>query len=111
MKEKGHEFLITARDKEITFELLKRYNLPYISRGKGGKSLLSKVLYIPKADVIIYRQAKRFKPDVFLSFASTYAAHASKLYGKPHIAMDDTEHAKFELLMYLPFTATVLTPS
>ena len=111
MKDKGHEFLITARDKEITFDLLQKYDIPYVSRGKGGKSLFSKILYIPKADILIYKKARLFKPDIFLSFGSTYAAHASKMYGKPHIALDDTEHAKFELLMYTPFTDVLLNPS
>jgi len=110
MKVKGHEFLIIARDKEITFDLLQKYGIPYVSRGKGGKSLLSKIIYIPKADLIIYKKARLFKPDIFISFGSTYAAHASKLYGKPHIALDDTEHAKFELLMYPPFTDVLLNP-
>jgi uncharacterized protein len=111
MEEKRHEFLIIARNKEITFELLNRYGLTYISRGSGGKSLLEKLFYIPKADLIIYQQAKKFKPDLLLSFSSTYAAHVSKMIGKPHITLDDTEHAKYELLMYPPFTDTILNPS
>jgi uncharacterized protein len=111
MKNKGHEFIITARDKEICFELLDKFEIPYIKRGKGGKSLIQKAFYIPKADYIIYKVAKSFKPDLFLSFSSTYAAHVSSFYGKPHIALDDTEHAKFELIMYPPFTDTILNPS
>jgi len=111
MESKGHEFLIIARDKEITFYLLDKYKIPYINRGKGGKSLIAKILYIPKADLMIFRKAKIFKPDIFLSFGSTYAAHASKMYGKPHIALDDTEHAKFEHLMYAPFSDVILNPS
>jgi uncharacterized protein len=111
MQENGHQFLITARNKEITFVLLKNLNLPFFNRGKGGSNIFSKILYIPKADLFIYRKALTFKPDIFLSFSSTYAAHASKLYGKPHITLDDTEHAKFELLMYPPFTDTILNPS
>jgi predicted glycosyltransferase len=111
MQDKGHQFLITARNKEITFILLKNLNIPFFDRGKGGSNLLSKLLYIPKADLFIFKKALKFKPDVFLSFSSTYAAHASKLYGRPHITLDDTEHAKFELLMYPPFTDTILNPS
>ena len=110
MQKNGHRFLIIARDKEITFDLLQKYDIPYVSRGKGGKSIISKILYIPRAALIIYRKARQFKPDIFLSFGSTYAAHASKMYGKPHIALDDTEHAKFELLMYTPFTDVLLNP-
>lgn len=111
METRGHEFLVVARDKEISIELLKKLQIPFINRGKGGKNLIAKILYIPYADYLIYKYAKKFKPDIFLSFSSTYAAHASKLYGKPHIALDDTEHAKFELFMYPPFTDTILNPS
>ncbi len=111
MKMKGHNFLIIARDKEITHTLLNTYKIPFVSRGSGGKSLIKKILYIPIADRIIYKESKKFKPDLFLSFASTYAAHVSKIIGKPHIALDDTEHAKLELLMYPPFTDVILTPS
>jgi len=110
MESKGHTFLITARDKEITFELLEKYKIPYVNRGKGGSSFLGKLGYILKADLLIWKHARRFKPDVFMSFASTYAAHASSLYRKPHIALDDTEHAKLELLLYPPFTNVILTP-
>jgi uncharacterized protein len=110
MQRMGHSFLITARDKEITFDLLEKYGIPYINRGKGGKSLPGKLAYILKADFFILKQARRFKPDLFLSFASTYAAHAAWLSRKPHIALDDTEHAKLELLLYPPFTKDILTP-
>lgn len=110
MQAKGHEFLVTARDKEITFTLLEQYGIPYVNRGKGGTSLPGKIRYILKADLFIWKQARKFKPDLFMSFASTYAAHASRLYGKPHIALDDTEHAKFELFLYPPFTDVILTP-
>jgi predicted glycosyltransferase len=110
MEQKGHELLIISRDKEISFELLKRYNIPYISRGKGGNNLLSKIFYIPKADFFIYKKGKSFRPDILLSFGSSYAAHAAKMLGKPHIALDDTEHAKLEHIMYPPFTDVILNP-
>lgn len=106
----GHTFLVVARDKEITFDLLREYNIPYISRGKGGNGLIGKILYIIKADLFLLKQAFYFKPDIFLSFASTYAAHASFLYRRKHITIDDTEHSKFEIFLYKPFTNYILTP-
>jgi len=110
MKQKGHEFLIVSRDKEITFQLLDAYDIPYESRGKGSVSLFGKLLYLLKGDVILIKKAIRFKPDIFLSFGSSYAAHASFFLNKPHIAFDDTEHAKLEHALYMPFTDVVLTP-
>lgn len=110
MTDKGHQFLIIAREKEITTKLLDIYEIPFISRGKGGNGLLAKLLYIPKADWLIYRRAKKFGADLFMSFGSTYAAHGSALLGKPHIAFDDTEHARLELMLYTPFTDVMVNP-
>jgi uncharacterized protein len=111
MKKRGHEFFITARDKDCVFELLDFYKIPFKSRGKGAKGLLGKLFYILKADNILFRSALKFKADLFLSFASPYAAHAAFLSRKQHIAFDDTEHAKFEHIMYVPFSQTILTPN
>jgi len=110
MTAKGHQFALIARNKEITHTLLQKYGLSYISRGEGGSGKFGKALYIFKADHLIWKAARRFQPDLFLSFASTYAAHVARFMGKPHIAFDDTEHAKWELLLYPPFTTSILTP-
>jgi predicted glycosyltransferase len=111
MQEKGHEFCITARDKEVTFTLLKKYKIPFSPRGKGGRGIFGKFFYLLKGDRIVYSIAKKFNPDILLSFASPYAAHAAFLLCKPHIALDDTEVARFGQLFYLPLTHTKLNPS
>lgn len=111
MKSKGHEFFITARDKEVAHKLLQAHNLTYSNRGKGSKKLLGKFLYIFQADHFLFKHAQKFDPDLFLSFASPYAAHVSKLLKKPHITFDDTEHAKLSHMLYAPFTDVILSPS
>lgn len=111
MKEKGNEFLIIARDKEVTHQLLKEYNYEYYSRGKGSNSALGKIFYMFKADWLVYKKAKSFQPDFFLSFVSPYAAQVSFLMRKPHITFDDTEHAKIARKFYLPYSKAVFTPS
>ncbi len=111
MGKKGHEFLITSRNKEIEHYLLNSYDIPFISRGSGEKSLLGKITYLFKADYLLFKQTRKFKPDLLLSFDSVYLSHVSKLLNIPHIAFDDTEHAKLEHLLSLPFTKCILTPS
>ncbi|MGE0090019.1 MAG: DUF354 domain-containing protein [Bacteroidales bacterium] len=111
MKSKGHDFLFISRDKEVTFSLLNYYKIPYKSRGKGKKSFLGKLFYILYADYIILKNALKFKPDIFLSFSSTYMGHVAFLMRKPNVIIDDTEHAKFEHIMYKPFASVILTPS
>lgn len=107
----GHHILFTARKKEVSHELLQSYDIPFTSRGTGKNSMQGKLLYLPRANFILWRVARKHKPDVFMSFSSPYAAQVSKLFGKPHIALDDTEHAKLGQLMYRPFTDIILSPS
>jgi len=111
MQKQGHTFRITARKKDVTFELLKNYGIPFIDRGLGGKNLISKFLYFIKGDLIILNASKIFKPDILISFASPYLAQVSFLTGIPHIVLDDTEHNKWNHRLYVPFSDTILTPS
>lgn len=106
----GHEVKLIARDKEVLYQLLNSYNFEFTKRGKGGKSIFSKFLYLFKADYIIFKAALKFRPDVFLSFASPYAAQIAWLTRKPHIAFDDTEHAKFSTFLYAPFSTIIMNP-
>ena len=111
MEDKGHQFCVCARDKDVTQPLLDHYQIKYNSKGEGGKDFIGKIFYLIKTNTLLFKLSKKFKPDLFLSFGSPYAAQISKLLGKPHIAFDDTEHAEFEHLMYVPFTKCILTPS
>jgi len=111
MQDKGHQFFISARDKEITHRLLDHYNLPYKTRGKGKKGMWGKFVYIVQADFLLVKWAIRFKPDLFISFASPYAAHVAWLMKKPHFVFDDTEHASLNHMLYKPFSKEVITPA
>ena len=110
LERKGHNFLFVVRERDSTIELIKSTGFDYVSRGKGGHGLIKKLLMIPKIDKIIFDIAKKFKPDIFLSFSSSYAAHVSSIMRKPHVTLDDTEHAKFEHWMCRPFSNVVLSP-
>ncbi len=111
MTEKGHEFLFVVRERDSTMELIRSTGFDYVSRGKGKAGLINKMIAIPQTDYKIYKIAKKYHPDLFLSFSSPYLAHVSWIMRKPHIAFDDTEHAKFEHWMCRPFSDVVLSPS
>lgn len=110
LRRNGHEVMVSARDKDVTLKLLDEYRIPYFNRGKGRDSLIGKILYMLKADFLIFRKTRKFAPDAYLSFASPYAAQVAWLRRKPHIAFDDTEHAKIARKFYLPFSKYVYTP-
>ena len=106
----GHQFCITARDKDVTHQLLKAYHISFFNRGRGSNSLAGKLFYLLQTNLRIYKIAKTFRPDLFLSFASPYAAQVSKMIKAPHIAFTDTEHAMLGNALFLPFSDVVITP-
>ncbi len=110
MQEKGHQILFVVRERESTIELIQSTGFDYVLRGKGGTNLFSKLILIPIIDWKVYKVAKKFKPDLFMSMASPYAAHTAWIMRKPHIALDDTEHARMGHLLYRPFTSLILSP-
>jgi hypothetical protein len=111
MRKRGHEVLITASEKDITFRLLERYNLEYENVGTYGTSLLLKLIKIPIIDIQYHMLMRTIKPDLFVGFGSIRAAHTSFLLGKPCINFEDTEHSTEQIRLYLPFVDVVCTPS
>lgn len=108
MMHKGYNVLFTCRQKEFEIELLKSAGLPYVSFGKHYKSKRGKIWGLLKFDILEILQGIKFKPDIFLSHGSIYAAHAAWLLRKPHISMEDTGNME-QIRLYLPFTKCVLT--
>ena len=107
MKSLGHEFIIFARDREFIFALLNQYGMPFISRGRGSKSILGKIGYLIYVVPKMFIRCLRFRPDVVIGFSSVYSSIVAFLYQAKNIVLDDTEHAKFEQMLYKPF-ATVI---
>lgn len=110
MKKRGHEILITATEKDVSFQLLKTYEFDYINLGSYGKSLFQKVINMPMIDLKMYKSVKSFNPDIFLGFGSIRAAHTSYLLHKKCILFEDTEHSTEQIFLYLPFVNAVYTP-
>jgi N-acetyl sugar amidotransferase len=110
MESKGHTFFVSARNRSIIHYLLGKYKIQFWSRGRGYNNFLGKTIYMILADFKLFRKSVQFKPDVFLSFASPYAAQVAWLSGKPHIVLDDTEHTRFAPFFYKPFSDIILNP-
>lgn len=111
MSHKGHKIKIIARNRDVVFSLLDSYGIAYTKRGTGRDSRFGKLLYMIIADIKIFFVALRFKPSVFLSFSSPYAAQVAFIMRKPHIAINDTEHtdATHSIFTY-PFSQNIITP-
>jgi hypothetical protein len=110
LKAHGHEILIVARNKEVSFELLYHYEMPFISRGKGKKSFIGKLIYLLYASSLIFLLGIKFKPNLIISFSSPYASLAALLLRCTNIILDDTEVGRFERYIYKPLADLIITP-
>ena len=107
MTEKGHHVFFTTREKEVTIQLLLHYRFDYISFGKPYKSTAGKLFGMVAFDARLLKAALAFKPDIFLSCGSIYAAQVSALLRKPHITFEDTGNME-QIRLYRPFTDAIL---
>lgn len=110
LEKDGHQVAITTRDKEISLYLLDSYGFQYTCTGKNLPSKIGKLYSILRNDAVIYRVAKKFKPDLFVSFFSPFAAHVGKFIGKPVIGFNDTENATISIMFARPFTDFIIVP-
>jgi len=110
MEKKGHQILITASDKDIALQLLDLYNFKYVMLGSYGKGIVHKIINLPILDFRMWKAVHIFDPDLFIGFSPIRASHVSWLMRKKTIALDDTEHAKWEHMLYRPFTDVIMTP-
>jgi predicted glycosyltransferase len=108
MEKKGHKILFTTRDKEVAIQLLKAYGFDFISFGEPYKNIKGKLFGLLKFNSLMLKEALKFKPDIFISHGSMYAAQVSWLLRKPHISLEDTGNLE-QIRLYKPFTKYILT--
>ncbi len=111
LKQRGHEVLITSREKEIAVGLLDELNLPHevlsVQAGGGlfalGKELLTR-------NHALYRIVKRFEPDVMAAIGGIFIAQVGRLTGVPSLVFYDTENATLQNAITYPFASCVIVP-
>jgi predicted glycosyltransferase len=111
LESRGHEVLVTARDKEVTVKLLDAYGIEHtvLSSMKQGKGNLIKEWII--RDYKLLQISRKFKPDVLTGILNPPVAHVSWLLRKKSIIFNDTEHATFAQKITYPFSDVICIPS
>ena len=109
MIKRGNQILFTSRDKDVAIKLLEHYKFDYHSFGKFKNSILGKLLSIIIFDIKFIKIAYKFNPDIIFSGGSLFAAHASFIFRKPNITINNTD-ADLKISFNKPFTSIFLTP-
>jgi len=111
MEERGHELVVTARDKDVALPLLKAFDIEYEVVGKIGKGKFDLAREWVERDRKVYSIAKRFHPSILTGVHNPCAAHIARLTKAKSIIFTDTEHAKMANLVTFPFADVICTPS
>lgn len=94
----------------MAYQLLDAYGFDYIKLGHTAQGVARKALKMILMDAKLLRVARPFKPDVYFSVGSPYAAQVSRITGGTHIAFVDTEHNPIVYPLTIPFTDVICTP-
>jgi uncharacterized protein len=111
MKSRGHSFMITARDKDVTFQLMQSENIEYVSRGSGAHNLIGRIIYSINFLITNLKSIRRYQPNICVGIGSPYLVLVAFLIKRPSIIFEDTETAKQVLLIYKIFAKHIFTPS
>jgi len=110
LRDRGHQIVITARNRFPVLELLAAYGETGFDRGRGSEKMIGKLLYLPRADWRLWKIARRTRPDLFLSFGTPYPNQVAWLMRKPGLNFQDTENAGLMLALTRPFASVYCTP-
>jgi len=110
LKDAGHEVVITARNKEVVFRLLNTYGFSYVDTGKLGKGNKGRIEEYFRRMLIMFRVARKFKPDVLIGGDGVTIGPVGKLLRIPSVSVSDTEDAGLISKISYPVTTHIVTP-
>lgn len=110
LKAKGHRVIITSRDKDVTLQLLNHYNLSHhiLSNARKGLWGLGMELLVRQFRLLPILLKNRIQ--VCVSATGACSVHICKLLGIPTLVFYDTEHARLQNSLTVPFATQFITP-
>lgn len=106
----GHDVIVTASKKEMAFDLLNIYKIPFIDLGSYGNSILQKACNVPVMAFKMRKVIKKYQSDILMGIASSRICHGAIGLKKKIFVFTDTEHAKEQIALFKPFATKIFTP-
>lgn len=111
LQQRGHEVLVTSRQKDVTLALLDEYRIPHrtlsMQVGSGAFALLRELL---ERDRALLRVVREFRPHVMAAIGGTFIAHAGALARLPRVAFYDTQNATLQNAITYPLLSALHVP-
>ncbi|RDZ38993.1 MULTISPECIES: DUF354 domain-containing protein [Haloferax] len=101
---------VVARDKDITVDLLKSYNIEHDVVFSHSDESSVGVTGQLKYELEVLKSSLDFKPDIITSIGGTTAAHISAITSAESVIFTDTEIASIANKITIPFADRIYTP-
>jgi len=110
MLERGHQVLVTARDKDVTTRLLDELAIPHRLLSKQKTGLLGLGVELVSRTRRLWQVVRGFRPDVLTGIMGASIAPLGRLTRIPAVVFYDTEIARLTNSWVYPLAKTVCTP-
>jgi len=107
---RGDKVLILSRRKDVACDLLDSFGLPHTPVTTAGAGVLGLAKELITRDIAVFRQARRFRPDVMIGFGGVAISHAGALLRTRSISFYDSENASLQTRLTWPFISALYIP-
>lgn len=107
LRERGHRLLVTSREKDCTLELLDAFGIEHVPLTTAASSALGLAGEMFVRDARLAVAARQFRPHLVVGKEAACAHQVAWLLRIPSIALDDTDDARWQRRLSLPFASVV----
>lgn len=109
-EKRGHKVAVTARQKDVTIELLANLGIPFTVLSRVGAGMGGLLWELVTRDIKLWKFCRSFRPDVLTGISGVFIAHVGALLRRPSIVWDDTEHQTLAHMITWPVATEVHSP-
>ena len=109
-QEHGHTVKAMARDKDMTLDLLRRFDISHKVLSKARTGVVGWTVEMLVHSLRLLAEVLAFKPHVMLQIGGTFVAPVGWLTRTPAWAFTDTENATLSNSITFPLVQRVFTP-
>ena len=105
----GHDVLVTAREKDVTGQLLDALGIEHECISRMGRGLGRMAWELAVRNWRLWLIARRFRPDVMMARIGISIGMVGRVLNVPRVIIEDTEHARLQLALSIPFATRICT--
>lgn len=107
---RGDEVLVLSRHKDVACALLDEFGFPHRPVSAAGTGVIGLATELMRRDMAILGAARKFRPEIMIGFGGVAISHAGRLLGIPAIGFYDSENARMQTRITLPFISRLYVP-